>query len=335
VLTKREILEGAELVGLGTVEELRPKFRSWQRFGLVGKMAGKAPRRGGEGLWHPIQGDLFLIALRNEKNDTRLTTVANFPVGLWFGKVEGVELEQVRRALYYWATRRALGGTYDPSRGTRPSGRTSIREVALRAIVDQVAASDATDQARADLTEQLRDNADGLSASSPAVPRSFMSAYVAAAAPGRPSAPEIRERATDLYLWLRYQLIGVTQLAVLCSTRPDVARYWVWMRRYALDDLDVGAAERPPPEWARNLYALSRDQIELLAHGLERSCGLALTWAGVGLRTLAGAEWPIDLIRPPSVTAFSVEPSWAEPDPLLDLIDTQLDRLGRDRARGP
>jgi hypothetical protein len=106
------------------------------------------------------------------------------------------------------------------------------------------------------------------------------------------------------------------------------------MRRYALGDLDLAAPERPPPEWARNLYALNRDQVDALARGLERSCGLALSWAGVGLRTLAGGEWPTELIRPPSVKEFSIEPSWADPDPLLDLIATQRERLGRDGAPG-
>jgi hypothetical protein len=326
VLTKQQILEGAELVGLGTVEELDRSFRSWQRFGLVGKASGKASRQGGEGLWHPIQGDLFLIAARNHNSGTRLTTVANLPVGLWFGKVEGVELEQVRRALFYWVSRRALGGTVDPTRGTRPTGRTSIRERALEAIVDQVAAPDATETARGELTEQLRNHADGLAASSPSVPGPFMAAYLAAAAPGRPSSPEIRERATDLYLWLRFQLIGATQLRILCADRSDVGHYWGWMRRYALSDLDIGIPERPPPEWARNLYALNREQIEVLARGLERSCGLALAYAGVGLRVLAGGEWPTELIHPPPVRAFSVEPSWAEPDPLIDLIAAQRER---------
>lgn len=118
-------------------------------------------------------------------------------------------------------------------------------------------------------------------------------------------------------------MIGATQLPVLCSEASDVARFWRWIRRYALDDLAVATPERPPPLWAQHLYDLDSYQVDQLARALERSCGLAMSYAGVSLRTLAGGEWPPDLIPPPHPAAFTIDPRWGEPDALLELIAIQ------------
>lgn len=328
MLTKREILETAERAHYGSIAVLEPKFRSWQRFGLVGVAVGKTARRGGEGLWHPIQQPIFLAILNNRAQGVRLTTMANLPVGLWLARAEGVELSQAQRALYYWITRRALGGTPDARRGNRPTGARSIREQAIRAIVENIAHPDATTQARRELARQIKIQADGLARSLGQPPAGFLRAYLALVAPDRASTEEIRADASNLYYFIRFQMIAADVLNVLCADRSDVRAFWGWVRRYAMDDLEAGTPERPPPTWAQ-LQEPTPAQVETLSRGIERSCALALSYSGVGLRILAGGEWPERLIRPPILRGIEPSPTWGEPDHLLDLIATQRERWRR------
>ena len=71
----------------------------WRQLGLIGKAISKAPRRGGEGLWHPNQLVIWmnLIAFRFDQG-LRVPTLPNWPVGLWRLGTDGIELEQVQRA---------------------------------------------------------------------------------------------------------------------------------------------------------------------------------------------------------------------------------------------
>ncbi len=327
MLTKRKILETGERAHYGSVAELEPKFRSWQRFGLVGGAVGKTARRGGEGLWHPIQGAIFLAILNNLAQGVRLTTMANLPVGLWMAGVEGVELRQVQRALYYWITRRALGTKPNPIRGSRPTGPRSIREQAIRAIVDGIARPNASPPVRRELAEQIRVQADGVAASAGGVPAPFLTAYLAVVTPDRPSTEELRADAANLYYSIRFQLIAAEVLDALCADRDDVRGFWGWVGRYATDKLEVGTLEGAPPEWIR-LRDPTPEQVHALSRGLERSCAFALTYSGVGLRILAGGEWSATLIRPPILHGIEPNPTWGKPDQLLDLIDVERGRWG-------
>ncbi len=323
MLRKIEILRAAEEAGFGVAGELGQKFDSWQRFGLVGKMTAKEPRRGGAGLWHPVQADLFVAALSNRSRRIHLTTVANIPVGLWMLGTEGVEIEQAQRALFYWATRRALGTHFDEKRGTRPTGQQSMRQRVVEAVVESVSDPDAAYAPKRALREQLRNQADGLAASSGAVPTSFIEAYLAVVSPGRASTLEQREAGAELYHWIRFQILAAPYLIVLCAGRKDVRDFWMWLRRYGLNDLEPGPPA-PPPDLARAVVGLTPDQ-GLVLRGLERSCAMVMSYAGVGLRILAGADWPDRLVRPPSIRGVRLDPLLAETDELVTFIER--DRL--------
>jgi hypothetical protein len=83
LVTLADILERASAAGFGDPAALRYRFLHMQRVGLVGPMASKARRRGGEGLWHPAQGNLFLSHLENLQRGRRRATLANAVVGSW------------------------------------------------------------------------------------------------------------------------------------------------------------------------------------------------------------------------------------------------------------
>src|SRR5215472_17402849 len=95
-------------------------------------MVRKANRRGGEGLWHPIQQWMFLNILENRAAGVRLGTMTNQPIGLWLHGVNGVELRQAQRA---WAT--CLDYQLDPD---TPAGPDSLRRRGVEHVAERFAA---------------------------------------------------------------------------------------------------------------------------------------------------------------------------------------------------
>src|SRR5439155_4452088 len=126
----------AVALGYGEAKQLRATFLNWQKRGLLGGAERKARRRGGEGIWHPAQGRLWLSHLRQRAAGVRVTTLANLPVGLWLMGEDGIELDQAQRAFSFWAESVAL-----PERqlGERPSGARSLRRRGLEANVSLIA----------------------------------------------------------------------------------------------------------------------------------------------------------------------------------------------------
>jgi hypothetical protein len=161
-----EMERAAEEAGIEGVNFKR-RFVEYQGFGLLGKPIAKAPRRGGEGLWHPDQLPLFLEVLRRrEQEKLRIPTIANIPIALWRMGVEGVTTEQVQKAMSYWAgyLPGAPSGSgqlgYDRRTGGskaagRPRGDRALRRQAIDRAVSWLAAPDAPETAKRELRNLL------------------------------------------------------------------------------------------------------------------------------------------------------------------------------------
>src|ERR1039458_9096405 len=91
LVSKATMVAAAVGAGYGDKRELARTFVSWQQLGLMGEMTARAERRGGEGLCHPTQRDLWLGLLSNRLvAGVRTQTLANFPVGGWLLGMEGI-----------------------------------------------------------------------------------------------------------------------------------------------------------------------------------------------------------------------------------------------------
>ena len=110
------MIENAEREGLGDPTRLRRSFSQFRKYGLIGGYVEKSSRKGGEGLWHPIQFDLFFCYLRNIKESgTRpggayrgdlLHKMASIPVGAWLFKEPGITINQAKMCLnFQWGKR--------------------------------------------------------------------------------------------------------------------------------------------------------------------------------------------------------------------------------------
>src|SRR6266508_4020828 len=103
MVTRDEMLATAEGLGYGPASDLDATFNNWRGYGLIGKATRKASRRGGEGLWHPIQFQLWLTLLRlRRRAGMSLASLADLPVGMWLLAWPGIETAQAQRVLYFW-----------------------------------------------------------------------------------------------------------------------------------------------------------------------------------------------------------------------------------------
>lgn len=262
LLTLDRILGQAVAAGFGDVATLRYRFLHLQRIGLIGHAVGKTNKRGGAGLWHPIQGQLFLQYLRQMPH-THRATLANEPVGLWLLEEPGVELEQAQRSLRFWASK-TLGDS-------RAADRRSLRRRGVLALVDQVATSRVGRPTRRRLRDIVERALDALPDVSEASMRELREALRAAA------APEVAERA---YLALRLRFVAVGHLDLLSSPDPLVVQTW---------------------EWCRQIVALTGpnyiERNELLGSG----CGTALQLWGMAIAGQSGRWIDKGIGRPPKL----------------------------------
>jgi hypothetical protein len=105
LITLDQIVEQALAEGYGTPEALRSHFFKLRAYGLIGRPIEKEHRRGGAGLWHPVQGSLFIFYLGNRREGISLTDLSNAPVGLWLlDGADGpwrIDTRQAQQALLY------------------------------------------------------------------------------------------------------------------------------------------------------------------------------------------------------------------------------------------
>src|SRR5262249_35716055 len=117
-----------------------------QEVGLVGKLVTKAGRRGGEGLWHPAQRELWLTLVRERSAGKTPRSLAVYPVAIWVFGWPGVELAQVQRARTFWAS---------PTSARRRGTRSTVERNAAR-LASKYSHPRAARSSRRDLQNWLR-----------------------------------------------------------------------------------------------------------------------------------------------------------------------------------
>jgi hypothetical protein len=111
--SKVQMLDEAARAGYGDGRGLNALFVARQQAGIISRAARRAGRRG-EGLWHPVQRALWLMALADRARGVDLATIANAPIGLWLLGWPGVENRQARRALYFFVGAKHAGHNLRP-----------------------------------------------------------------------------------------------------------------------------------------------------------------------------------------------------------------------------
>lgn len=284
LVTLAEILQRAADASLGRPDTLRHQFLHLQRVGLLGPAIAKAPRRGGEGLWHSAQGDLFLLHLRQLALGVRRATLANAVVGTWLLSWPGVDLPQTQRAMRFWAESVALperttSSVPGPSHTERAAGRRSLRRRGVMALVEQIAATDAGRPTRRRLRDALEDCLDQLPSPSQHS-LDVLRAAIGVALRGDPGDA----RLTYERLVLRFGALA--QLDLLTAERPDVTGVWHWLR----STVDVPSS--------------------LVPKFLNSACGTAAEGWGVAIRAQVMRPVAKDASRPPVLDMGGRETLW-------------------------
>jgi len=282
----------AVTAGYGDKRELTRTFVSWQQFGLLGKMACRAERRGGEGLWHPAQRDLWLGLLRNRLvAGVRTQTLANLPVGLWLLRTEGIETEQAQKAFSYWASYLDAG--------SRPTGERSLRRRAIDERVEGMAIAGASEKSKRELRrvlEIINDTAPNQSVSPDTFTRAALGVIVPQGTPTRAH----RFIADTTHGGIKLQLIAGRYLDLLNASTPDVLQFWEWSRR--LDEEGRNLYREGQPRMVRHPeIGRFRNQMEL-ERWINQSCAMLMMVFGIGLGHLRGelGAWPKDAgVEPP------------------------------------
>ena len=213
----------------------------WRQLGLIGKAISKAPRRGGEGLWHPNQLVIWMnpIAFRFDQG-LRVPTLPNWPVGLWRLGTDGIELEQVQRAFELWVgyltgrpdsdvktrgSRRPRGDGRSWSKN-RPTGERSLRRKAIEARVEHLSAPGAAAAQKRSLRTLLEIINDGVDVS----PDTYVARLLPVLAPEGEPTEKQRQLAENQYRVIRVQKLAVAYLDQLCT--PVAFPLWQWIERH-------------------------------------------------------------------------------------------------------
>ena len=278
--------------GYGDKRELARTFGSWQRLGLMGKMAVRAERRGGEGLWHPTQQDLWLGLLRNRLvAGVRTHTLTNLPVGGWLLGMEGIETEQAQKAFSYWASYLSA-----PS---RPTGERSLRRRAIEERVDQMADPSASEKSKREL-RHLLEIINDLAPDDSVSPDTFLRAALAVMVPQGAPTNAHRFIANMSRGNIKLQLIGGRHLELLEASTPEVLQFWEWSRAMDAEGRRLYLQGQPDmaahPEIGRFYGPFE------LEPWINQSCSMLMTVFGIGLGHLRGelGAWPKDAgVEPP------------------------------------
>jgi len=304
----KQMLEEASSAGFGPASSLERKFVQFEQDGLIGHPVRKENRRGGAGLWHPLQSNLFRFHLRNRREGISPLALANVPIGLWLFGEEGVETEQAQRALFF------IGGSFlpvnseDPIRGTgKPSswpkdqgddskswGDRSLLARNAKELVDRLSLPTTRPGARDRFARVLRRMTDGIPDT--LVPQDQ---FVGALQGANPSISDLTGAAA--YAMLSDRLLALSYLALLCSHGAEVRQFWESIRKaYRLSvqrELSPDYQTRQPRDQALVFPIPSPERF------LSNASGILLSWLGLGIRALRGDRRisPSDLRLDPSL----------------------------------
>jgi hypothetical protein len=287
LVSKATMVTAAADAGYGDKRELARTFVSWQQLGLLGRMSARAERRGGEGLWHPQQRELWLGLLRNRLvAGVRTQTLANLPVGLWLLGTDGIETEQAQKAFSYWAS--YLGAE------SRPTGERSLRHRAIEERVNQMATPGASEKSKREL-RRLLEIINDLAPSPSVSPDTFMQTTLGVMVPEETPTRAHRFIADTNHGAIRLQLIAGRHLDLLGASTPEVLEFWEWSRKLDAEGRDMYLQGQP--EMATHRFYRAD-----LEGWINQACTMLMTVFGIGLGHLLGelGSWPKDAgVEPP------------------------------------
>ena len=281
--------------GFGDEQQLTRTFTEFQQQGLLGKSIAKAPRRGGEGLWHPMQQVLWLDLLQRRVSDqVRSTTLANVPVGLWLLGQAGIETSQAQRAFEYWSGYLTIRDSGEPRKkaarrpkGTaevwstqRPTGSRSLQRRALVERVEALSAPGAPEEAK----RQLRLLLEILNSGAGVSPDLYISRVLDVLAPGRDPTPAQRHMASMMSRGLAIQKLAVDEASRLVV--PAAIPLWEWARRAYQADLPEFELWRQQAAGDASIGHLFRRSTFEVA--IQEACNSMLTTLGIGIALLRG-----------------------------------------------
>jgi hypothetical protein len=296
-VSKAEMIEAAREAGLGQDLNLDRVFVDWQSIGLLGRPDTRAPRRGGEGLWHPNQLYLWLNLLHfRTRLKRRVPTLANLPVAAWRLSEEGVATEQAQRAYRFWDS--MLDNTQ------RPKGDRSLRRQAIDERIEWIAAADAPRTAKLrlrELIERINDTAPKITVS----PDTLASAVLGVLAPGRDPTDIEKMFARSNYDAVHLQAIAHRYRHHLLASTSATLKFWEWARRLDQIEMKQELALRPrlaqDPNVGRFYQPFTADEFT------TGSCMRMMTIFGIGLRRLldASSYWPEASEEPPPLRGLT------------------------------
>ena len=284
MIARDRILQEAQDRGFGTGRSLLRTFINWQRKGLVGRAVARAPRRGGEGLWHERQLWIWLSLLHLRKQGAHLSVLANIPVACWMLGMDGVEIDQVQKVFVeFWG---------------KPPGlpdleRSKVRRGQVDAAVDWMAVPEAPARARRQFRKTLAQASENL-------PHLGVSEEAYRAAAGAVLAPsghptEAQQLAIEnAYGVMAIRALALSQLHQLTRHTPEVARFWEWGRRFFQATWQHYATVLQPTLAAQEGVGHLYTAPDLSGLGLltEQGCLTQLTVLGAGLDMLRSKRFP-------------------------------------------
>jgi hypothetical protein len=280
---------------LGSARSLAHTFGNFQKRGLIGHASTKTSRRGGEGLWHPIQGALWIGTLTHRRQGVRLTTLANLPVGVWLLGVPGIDTQQAQRAFGFWAGWSNAPKSSDIRLGVKDP--RALYQRAITARIDELASPAATSANK----RQLRRLFEEILDTHPEIripQRQLVDSLRNVVLPTR-SSDNVEAHLTGTANRFYIQASATKVLTTLLLVRPDVLAFWEWARRFvhAHDAQYDALVERvgDDPDLSRFYGPME------LAPFLNTACSHVQTVMGIGVEILKRGRDSSDFEPPPAV----------------------------------
>jgi hypothetical protein len=278
------MIKAAALAHFGSERQLTKTFTNWQGSGLLGKQVQKAPRRGGEGHWHPRQLELWLWLLQNRAAGVRPVTLSNAPVGLWLLGADGIELRQAQRAFGWWARRMIEA----------PTGDNSLRWRSTDVQVERLAGAHDNPRAK----QRLRRNFELLSYGVVS-PETFAKSVLDVMAPDQEASAAHRWVAQSTYRLLSLRFLALSHIDLLVRDTAGVREFWEWARRMAqFSWRDYGGTWSQMHADPEIGYIFERPEAAEFVNG---GCPALLTLFGIGLERQGIRERSTQVEEPPAL----------------------------------
>lgn len=290
MITKERILGRAADEGYGEARRLDRLFVRWQEIGLLGKATAKAPRQGGEGLWHPIHADVFLMSLKLRVKDKRpLGALVQSIVAMWLYGIEGIETPQAQRALKFCVE------SFNPPDGHRGPRSQSAR--IMKHDAERFSAPGAPLRSKRELRRILAMTHDGLpnlTVSPDTWAKVFLDAMGFETVKDDAAATtEMARKTGGFYKVVCWQAVALGRIDELMPETPEVFALWEWARAFSRHEWDYYVCHRPELTNAPGIGYLWPATTDLNAEFVNSACARLLLHVGLGMLYRDGEiPWP-------------------------------------------